>query len=161
LAGDVGTRKSLVRDQGGDSQSIVGMVRYVLAKYSGTNMARSFATGTSSGGMMTNVLLATYPDVFAGGPASFPESPTLALLALPLGHRQSATLLATGRVKSHSAQEGSDFVCKASPNYYGERPKIAIWHGTADTLVRLQNPIESLKTMEQRLWYIILKEYYK
>ncbi|MCL2449367.1 MAG: prolyl oligopeptidase family serine peptidase [Polyangiaceae bacterium] len=52
----------------GDRAAIVTMVNYVL-----TNMhadpTRVFSAGMSSGGCMTNTLLAIYPDVFAGGSA--------------------------------------------------------------------------------------------
>lgn len=40
------------------------MVRYAVATY-GADAARVFVTGSSSGAMMTNLLAATYPDVFA------------------------------------------------------------------------------------------------
>jgi len=143
---DVGSQKSLIRDQGGDSQSVAGMVRYVLAKYPGTSMARSFATGTSSGGMMTNVLLATYPDVFAGGGASFSGVAYACIAGTRIGSSPTSDTSGCGQGKViHSAQEWGDLVRKASPNFTGERPKIAIWHGTADTLVRPQNMIESMK----------------
>ena len=44
------------------------MVRYVQQRYT-TDTSRVFVTGVSSGAMMTQVLLATYPDVFAAGSA--------------------------------------------------------------------------------------------
>ena len=49
-----------------DPASIVSMVRYVQQRYT-TDTSRVFVTGVSSGAMTTEVLLATYPDVFAAG----------------------------------------------------------------------------------------------
>ena len=52
----------------GDRAAIVTMVNYLIAN-KGAHKPRVFATGMSSGGCMTNTLLAIYPDVFAGGSA--------------------------------------------------------------------------------------------
>src|SRR4051812_45655073 len=56
------------RGGGSDPVSIVSMVTYVEQHYSG-DPNRVFATGSSSGGMMTNEMLALYPDVFKAGAA--------------------------------------------------------------------------------------------
>src|ERR1700759_28121 len=65
---DCSSEKTLRHDGGGDSHSIANMVRYVIKKYN-ADPTRVYATGLSSGAMMTNVLMATYPDLFAGGAA--------------------------------------------------------------------------------------------
>ena len=52
----------------GDPAAIVKMVQYVITNKS-ADASRVFAAGLSSGGCMTNTLLAVYPDVFAGGAA--------------------------------------------------------------------------------------------
>ena len=44
------------------------MVNYLITN-KGADATRVFAAGMSSGGCMTNTLLAVYPDVFAGGSA--------------------------------------------------------------------------------------------
>src|ERR1700753_818098 len=62
---DVSSTESLTHDGNGDSHSIANMVRYALKKYS-ADPARVYATGLSSGAMMTQNLMATYPDIFAG-----------------------------------------------------------------------------------------------
>jgi acetylxylan esterase len=54
--------------RGGDRAAIVKMVDYVVQQ-KGADKSRVFAAGFSSGGCMTNTLLAIYPDVFAGGAA--------------------------------------------------------------------------------------------
>ena len=57
---------SATRD--GDKAAIVAMVNYLITN-KGADKTRVFAAGMSSGGCMTNTLLAIYPDVFAGGSA--------------------------------------------------------------------------------------------
>ena len=52
----------------GDKAAIVKMVDY-LVQNKNADKTRVFAAGMSSGGCMTNTLLAIYPDVFAGGSA--------------------------------------------------------------------------------------------
>src|SRR6478752_5289832 len=52
----------------GDKAAIVKMVNYLITQ-KGADKNRVFAAGMSSGGCMTNTLLAVYPDVFAGGSA--------------------------------------------------------------------------------------------
>src|SRR6201986_4325534 len=60
---DVASTQSLTRDGGGDSTTIVNMVRHAIKKYK-VDPDRVFVSGWSSGGMITNVLAAAYPDVF-------------------------------------------------------------------------------------------------
>jgi len=52
----------------GDKAAIVKMVDYVVTNKN-ADKTRVFAAGMSSGGCMTNTLLAVYPDVFVGGSA--------------------------------------------------------------------------------------------
>lgn len=54
--------------RGGDREAIVKMVNYVIMNKS-ADKTRVFVAGLSSGGCMTNTLLALYPDVFVGGSA--------------------------------------------------------------------------------------------
>lgn len=65
---DVHTEETLTHDAGGDSRGIASMVRYTLDEYSG-NDTQVFVTGTSSGAMMTQVMIGAYPDMFAAGAA--------------------------------------------------------------------------------------------
>lgn len=50
----------------GEPLSICQMIRRVVEDYA-VDPSRVFITGLSSGGAMTSVMLATYPEVFAGG----------------------------------------------------------------------------------------------
>ena len=65
---DVGTEKALTHDGGGDTQAIALMAKYALCAYNG-DPKRVFVMGGSSGAMMTQALLAVYPDIFKAGSA--------------------------------------------------------------------------------------------
>jgi poly(hydroxyalkanoate) depolymerase family esterase len=98
---------------------------------------RVYVTGLSAGGAMASVMLATYPDVFAGG----------AIIAgLPYG--------AAGNVQeafesmfecpARAPRAWGDRVRAASP-YRGPWPKISVWHGGADATVIPANAREIIK----------------
>jgi acetylxylan esterase len=56
----------LTHDSGGDSLGIVSAVRYAIQNF-GADANKIYATGTSSGAMMTSVLMGAYPDIFQAG----------------------------------------------------------------------------------------------
>lgn len=144
---NVAKANTLVHEGGGDSTLIANMARYALKKYNG-DPKRVFATGSSSGGMMTNVLMATYPDLFAGG-ASF-SGVGHACLAGPQNQLGGSSPTSDksgcpkGKVHKTAAQWGK-LVRDAYPTYTGPRPKVQIWHGTADTVVYYTTMGEALK----------------
>jgi hypothetical protein len=117
------------------------MVTYAERQYGG-DANRVYATGSSSGGMMTQHLLAVYPDVFKAG-ASFMGVPFNCFAGAadyPPGSSQC-----TGGNMNRTPQQWGDAVRQAYPGYTGPRPRIQLWHGTADTLVPyslLQESIE-------------------
>jgi poly(hydroxyalkanoate) depolymerase family esterase len=119
---------------GGEALSIKQMVDYAVANY-GTDASRVYVTGLSAGGAMTAVMLATYPDVFAGG----------AIMAgLPYRCATSTTsaysCMNPGVDKTPAAW--GDLVRAAYSGYSGARPRVAIWHGTSDTTVAPANATE-------------------
>ena len=129
------------RGGGSDPVSIVSMVTYVQQTYGG-DADRVFATGSSSGGMMTNHMLALYPDVFKAG-AAFMGVP-FNCFANAADYPPGASRC-TGGSMNRTPQEWGDAVRQAFPGYTGPRPPIQLWHGTADTLVPyslLQEEIE-------------------
>ena len=65
---DVHSSAVLTHNGGGDASGIVSMVSYVVQNRNG-DASRVFVAGHSSGGMMTNVLIGSYPDVFKAGAA--------------------------------------------------------------------------------------------
>ncbi|KAK7992178.1 alpha/beta-hydrolase [Apiospora saccharicola] len=139
---DVQNAASLTHGAGGDATSIVQMVNYTLTKYSG-DAERVYVFGSSSGGMMTNVIAGTYPEVFAAGSATsgtafacFAGAPS----ATPFSPNQTCA-----QGLQHTPADWGKFVRNAYPGYTGKRPRMMIWHGTADGLVRPQCALEALK----------------
>ncbi|WP_167493744.1 extracellular catalytic domain type 1 short-chain-length polyhydroxyalkanoate depolymerase [Micromonospora arida] len=129
------------RGGGSDPVSIISMIRYVQQQYS-ADPERVYATGSSSGGMMTNHMLALYPDVFKAGAAfmGVPYNCFANAADYPPGSSQC-----TGGNMNRTPQQWGDAVRQAYPGYSGPRPRVQLWHGTSDTLVPyslLQETIE-------------------
>ncbi|NUP49975.1 MAG: PHB depolymerase family esterase [Catenulispora sp.] len=130
-----------VRGGGSDPVSLVSMVTYVEQTYHG-DASRVYVTGSSSGGMMTDEMLALYPDVFKAGAA---------YMGVPFDCFANAADYPPGTSKCTSGtmvrtpQEWGDEVRAAYPGYTGPRPPIQLWHGTADTLVPYQLLQEDIK----------------
>ncbi|PSN74499.1 acetylxylan esteras-like protein 1 precursor [Corynespora cassiicola Philippines] len=137
---DVSSKDSLTHDGGGDALGIVSMVRWTLENYP-TDPDRVFVTGTSSGAMMTNVLVGSYPDVFAAGSA-WAGVPFGCYAADGYGVWSDAC--ATGRIVKNGT-EWAKMVYDAYPGYKGFRPKLQVLHGTADTVLYPQNLKEEIK----------------
>ncbi|MBE1484565.1 extracellular catalytic domain type 1 short-chain-length polyhydroxyalkanoate depolymerase [Plantactinospora soyae] len=137
---DVYSPQALRRDGGSDPVSILSMVRYVQQRYN-TDPARVFATGVSSGAMMTNVLLGNYPDVFAAG-AAFAGVPHSCFATT--GGSTWNSECANGQV-IRTAQQWGDLVRGAYPGYSGSRPRMQLWHGTNDETLRYPNFGEEIK----------------
>ncbi|KAF2646564.1 hypothetical protein P280DRAFT_14002 [Massarina eburnea CBS 473.64] len=137
---DVSSNASLTHDGGGDALGIVSMVRWALKKYGG-DKDRVFVTGTSSGAMMTNVLVGSYPDVFAAGSAW--AGVAFGCFAGD-GYGVWSDACATGKIIK-SGSEWASLVKNAYPGYNGFRPKLQVLHGTADTTLYPQNLKEEVK----------------
>ncbi|KAF2685321.1 carbohydrate esterase family 1 protein [Lentithecium fluviatile CBS 122367] len=137
---DVSSNASLTHNGGGDALGIVSMVRWTLKKYGG-DKDRVFVTGTSSGAMMTQVLVGSYPDVFAAGSA---------WAGVPFGCFAGdgfdvwSDACATGKIIK-TGPEWAALVKNAYPGYNGIRPKLQVLHGTADTVLYPQNFQEEIK----------------
>lgn len=130
-----------VRGGGSDPVSLVSMITYVEQTYHG-DANRVYVTGSSSGGMMTDEMLALYPDVFKAGAAymGVPFDCFANAADYPPG-----TSKCTGGSMVRTAQQWGDEVRAADPGYSGPRPPIQLWHGTADTLVPYQLLQEDIK----------------
>ncbi len=139
---DVGSTKSLTHDGGGDTQAVAEMVKYTLTKY-GANPNRVYAMGTSSGAMMTEALLAIYPDVFKGG-AEFSGVPAGCWAKNYSPSNQWSGPCAGGMNTMTGAQWG-DMVRAMYPGYSGYRPRVQLWHGTNDTTINYANQTEAIK----------------
>jgi feruloyl esterase len=121
----------------GEVASIAAMVKAMIETH-GLNRRRVYVTGLSAGGAMTAALLATYPDVFAGG----------AIIAgLPFGSATSVSEAfgAMGQGRIRPAQELGDRV-RAASAHRGVWPTVSIWQGTSDTTV---NPVNAQELRKQ------------
>jgi acetylxylan esterase len=139
---DVGSPASLTHDGGGDTEAIVDMVQYEIAKRS-ANANRVYAMGSSSGAMMTEALLAVYPDVFKAG-AEFSGVPAGCWAVGWMASSNWSSQCATGSV-TKTAQQWGDLVRAMYPGYSGFRPRIQLWHGTADATINYNNQTEAIK----------------
>ncbi|MEW2377984.1 PHB depolymerase family esterase [Micromonospora sp. NPDC047812] len=137
---DVSSPQALRRDGGSDPVGIKSMVDHVRQRYA-VDPDRIFATGISSGAMMTNVLLGLYPDVFSAG-AAFSGVP-FGCFATTNGSEWNSEC-ANGEV-TRTAQEWGDLVRNAYPGYTGRRPRMQTWHGTNDEVLRYPNFGEQIK----------------
>lgn len=153
---DVSSTEALSHDGGADSNSIANMVTYTLSKYNG-DASRVFVTGSSSGAMMTvrasnctfvclgvnigkpanaynyyqNVLAATYPEMFAAATV---------YSGVPAGCFYTGTVNGWNSTCSqgqsiHTQTEWANTVYAMYPGYTGARPKMLIFHGSADTIL--------------------------
>jgi poly(hydroxyalkanoate) depolymerase family esterase len=114
----------------GEALSIREMIAKAIETY-GVDRDRIFVTGLSAGGAMASVMLATYPEIFAGG----------AIIAgLHYGSASSVqeAFEAMFNERAPSSRALGDHVRTAS-KHRGPWPKISVWHGSADNVVRPTN----------------------
>src|SRR5215472_3400875 len=114
----------------GEALSIREMVDYATAKFA-ADQRKVFVTGLSAGGAMASVMLSTYPEVFAGG----------AIIAgLPYGCASNVqqAFEAMFTEQGHAAQALGDRV-RAASRHRGPWPRISVWHGTGDPIVKPSN----------------------
>ncbi len=139
---DVGSKESLTHDGGGDTQAVAQMVKYALSKYSG-DPNRVYIFGGSSGGMLTQAMLAVYPDLFRAGSARAGVPAGCWSDGYDKGQQWSNTCAAGSVTKS--AKEWGDAVRAMDPGYTGRRPRVQIMQGDADTTISYKNTAESIK----------------
>ena len=121
---------------GGEAESICQGIAAMVASHR-LSPARVYVSGLSAGGAMAAALLATYPEVFAGG----------AIIAgLPYGAAGSVSeaFEVMGGRRVQPARVWGDLVRRASP-HRGPWPRIQVWQGSADTTVRPGNAAELVK----------------
>jgi acetylxylan esterase len=139
---DVGSAQSLKHDGGGDTQAVVQMVKYALTKYNG-DAARVYAMGGSSGAMMTQALMAVYPDVFRAGSARAGVAAGCWADGYATSNQWSNNCAGGNTTKT--AQQWGDLVRNMFPGYTGHRPRVQLMQGTADTTIVYKNTAESVK----------------
>lgn len=114
----------------GEALSIRQMVATMIDNHD-IDPARVYVTGLSAGGAMTSVMLATYPEVFAGG----------AIIAgLPYGCANTIPQ-AFDRMRGHGGPSGeaSAALVRNASGHAGRWPTISVWHGSADATVNATN----------------------
>lgn len=115
---------------GGEALSIRQMIAKVVEDHA-VDPSRVFINGLSSGGAMTSVMLAAYPEVFAGG----------AIIAgLPYRSADSLTQ-ALFRMKGYGGPSDRklDALVRDASDFAGRWPTISVWHGGSDRTVDSTN----------------------
>ena len=119
-----------IRRDGGEALSIRNMIGQMIAEHH-LDPSRVFVTGLSAGGAMTATMLATWPELFAGG----------AIIAgLPYG-TAAGVPQAFDRMRGQGGPKGqalAELARKASGRD-GPWPRLSVWHGTADATVSVSN----------------------
>lgn len=117
----------------GEAESIAQMVRTTITD-TGADPARVHVTGLSAGGAMTAVMLATYPDMFAGGG-----------VVAGIAYRCAASMIDAfscmnpGKNQTPTALGNA---VRAASSHTGPWPTVSIWQGTADYTVAPANATE-------------------
>ncbi|KAI1207721.1 carbohydrate esterase family 1 protein [Annulohypoxylon truncatum] len=140
---DVASEKTLTNNGGGDSTGLVNMVKYLIEKYNG-DPTKVYATGSSSGCMMTNVLLAVYPDVFAAG-SCYSGVAAGCLAGSPGSSPQSADPTCASGQNVKTGEQWAEQAKAMYPGFTGSYPRMQTFHGTADHFVDYKNLAEQLK----------------
>jgi poly(hydroxyalkanoate) depolymerase family esterase len=113
----------------GEPAAIVQMVDYVIDEHN-VDPSRVFVAGSSSGGCMTEALLAAYPDVFAAGAA---------LAGVPAGQwtgGNSCNGSCNTVAPTRTAEEWGDLVRAEAPEgFSGPWPRFQLFHGTTDGIL--------------------------
>jgi acetylxylan esterase len=139
---DVSSTSALTHNGGGDSNSIANMVTYIINTY-GADPTKVFVTGTSSGAMMTNVMAATYPEMFAAATV-YSGVPAGCFVSSTNQVNGWNTSCALGQIDD-TQQQWTNVVHNMYPGYTGARPKMQIYHGSADTTLYPPNYNETIK----------------
>jgi poly(hydroxyalkanoate) depolymerase family esterase len=115
-----------IKRDGGEALSIRQMVAKMIADHR-IDPARVFVTGLSAGGAMTAVMLATYPDVFAGGAV---------IAGLPYGAATSMHA-AFDRMRGGGSPDaaGLGALVRNASDHEGPWPTLSVWQGSADHTV--------------------------
>lgn len=115
-----------IRRDEGEAASIRQMIEALVRRFA-LDRRRIFVTGLSAGGAMAGVMLATYPEVFAGG-AIIAGLPYGCARTVPQALKQ---MKGQGVVGEHELQTR----LRAASAHAGPWPTLSIWQGDADTVV--------------------------
>ena len=110
----------------GEAASIRAMIEAMRTEHE-IDSQRIFVTGLSAGGAMASVMLATYPELFAGGAI-------IAGIAFGCASGVGEAFDCMGGRASADAAELGAKIRRASP-HKGPWPRISVWQGSADRTV--------------------------
>lgn len=111
----------------GEALSIKQMVDTIKSSH-GVDPSRVFVNGLSAGGFMTASMMATYPDVFAGGAINAGGPHACAASIIDASPCQRGTV-------SRTPQQWGDLVRGAFSGYAGPYPRMIAFHGASDATV--------------------------
>ena len=119
----------IARDRG-EALSIRQMIASMVTTH-GVDPARIFITGLSAGGAMASVMLAAYPEIFAGGAivAGLPFG-TAATIPEALERMGGRGLPSEGKLQD---------LLRGASRHDGPWPRISVWHGAQDKTVSPAN----------------------
>lgn len=134
------------RRDSGEALSIRQMIDRMTAEHR-IDPARIFVTGLSAGGGMTAVMLATYPEVFAGGAivAGLPYRCGTATRTADVACGVTLAFQAHKPAPDRTPEEWGRRVREAAPGFQGRYPRVSIWQGTADPTVDPPNARELIE----------------
>jgi poly(hydroxyalkanoate) depolymerase family esterase len=121
----------------GEALSIKQMVDKMKATHS-VDGNRVYVSGLSAGGGMTAVMLATYPDVFAGGSI-------MAGLPYKCATSTSAAFSCMSPGVNKTPTDWGNLARSGYSGYTGRKPLVAIFHGTSDFTVKNTNLTELME----------------
>ncbi len=121
----------------GEALSIKQMVDYMCAHYS-IDTNRIFVTGLSAGACMTNVMMACYPQTFSKGAV-------MAGVPYKAATNASTSSNATSGFVTQTPAQWGTLVRNENPSYTGPFPKVAVFHGSSDPVVNINNAAEQVK----------------
>ena len=142
----------------GENASIMQMIEYMKRSYA-IDASRIYITGLSAGGGMASMMLALYPDVFAGGApmAGLPYhcasnvddaygcmGVTSAMQPRTGPGCESGEACMDPRLK-RSAEQWGNLARSSNGNHAGAYPRVLIWQGDKDQYVDDDNAIEVMK----------------
>ena len=137
----VATTASLTHGMASETKAIVDQVKYAITKHN-ANANRVYVMGASSGAMVTQALLAVYPDVFKAG-AEFAGVPAGCWSVTR--SRWSVELALRERPRSCTPRRsGATWRARCTPGTPGYRPRIQLWHGSADGTINYANYQEAV-----------------
>jgi poly(hydroxyalkanoate) depolymerase family esterase len=136
-AGEYGDPANLERGKG-ENQSIKEMVDKMKADHS-IDSTKVYVAGFSAGGAFAAVMLATWPELFAGGAVM---SGVPYRCASTVQGAYDCMALNAHAERKKTADEWGDLVRAAHPTYAGVRPPVLLLHGANDYTVHSDNMIE-------------------